>query len=123
MYLLKKGNFEFNKILESGYEIDEQPNTIKKVQFVNGRRKRIDTDYIDCIIKINLGGIDNSDIQTYLTNLTDGPFTYWSYKYNQYKTANFLVTLPSIVTDRAYSTSNYYLGDISITLEKSSDVQ
>lgn len=127
MYLLKKingnSNFTFDKILVSGYEINEQPNTISKVQFVNGNRKRVYTPYEDCIIKVNLGGIDATDFQNYLSNLTDGTYQYWSFKHNAYRTANFLVTMPSIVANNVYSTTNFNLDDISITLEKSSDVQ
>ena len=127
MYLLKKingnSNFTFGKILVSGYEIDEQPNTISKVQFVNGNRKRVYTPYEDCIIKVNLGGIDATDFQNYLSNLTDGTYQYWSFKHNAYRTANFLVEIPSIVANNVYATTNFNLDDISITLEKSSDVQ
>lgn len=127
MYLLKKINtnddFEFTKILKGGYEIDEQPNTISKVQFVNGNRKRVYTNYEDCIIKINLGGIDSTDLQDYIDNLEDGEYQYWSFKYGMYKNANFLVTKPSLVGDSVFNTNNFYLEDISITLEKSSDVE
>ena len=127
MYLLKKINtnddFTFSKILKNGYEIEEQPNTISKVQFVNGNRKRIYTNYEDCIIKINLGGIDATDLQDYLSNLIDGEYQYWSFEHNQYKNANFLVTKPSITASNVYSTTNFDLEDISITLEKSSDVE
>ena len=127
MYLLKKINsggtdFTFSKILAGGYEIDEQPNTISKVQFVNGNRKRIYTNYEDCIIKIKLGGIDASDFQSYLSNLIDGEYQYWSFVHNQYKNANFLITKPSIEAENVYGTTNFNLDDISITLEKSSDV-
>ena len=127
MYLLKKINdndeFTFEKILKGGYEIDEQPNTISKVQFVNGNRKRVYTDYEDCIIKIKLGGLDASDIQDYLDNLEDGEYQYFSFKYNEYRNANFLVTKPSLTGDSVFNTNNFYLEDISITLEKSSDVE
>ena len=127
MYLLKKINnntsFTFEKILISGYEIDEQPNTISKVQFVNGNRKRVYTPYEDCIIKINLGGVDATDFQNYLSNLTDGEYQYWSFKHNEYRNANFLVEMPSIVASNVYAQNNFYLDDISITLEKSSDVE
>lgn len=127
MYLLKKINanddFTFSKILKNGYEIEEQPNTISKVQFVNGNRKRIYTNYEDCIIKINLGGIDATDLQDYLSNLIDGEYQYWSFEHNQYRNANFLVTKPSITASNVYSTTNFDLEDISITLEKSSDVE
>ena len=127
MYLLKKINgnssFTFEKILVKGYEIKEQPNTISKVQFVNGNRKRIYTSYEDCIIKINLGGIDASDFEDYLANLTDGEYQYWSFEHNEYRNANFLITKPSIVANNVYNTNNFYLDDIDITLEKSSDVE
>lgn len=127
MYLLKKVNqndtFEFTKILESGYDIDEQPNTISKVQFVNGNRKRIYTNYTDVVIKVNLGGIDADDLSNYLSNLEDGQYQYWSFKDSQYKNANFLVTKPSIVANKIYDTNNFFIDDFSITLEKSSNVE
>lgn len=126
MYLLKKinnnSNFTFEKILANGYEIEEQPNTISKVQFVNGNRKRIYTDYEDCIIKINLGGLDNSDLSDYLENLIDGEYEYYSFEHSQYKTANFLVTKPSIVANSVLDVDKYLINDLEITLEKSSDV-
>ncbi len=127
MYLLKKINnnntFTFTKILKSGYEIKEQPNTISKVQFVNGNRKRVYTPYEDCIIKINLGGLDASDIQYYLANLIDGEYQYYSIEHNEYRNANFLITKPNLEISSIFDTNNMYLEDISITLEKSSDVQ
>lgn len=127
MYLLKKINgnnsFTFNKILISGYEIEEQPNTISTVQFVNGNRKRVYTDYEDCIIKVNLGGIDASDVEDYLSNLTDGEYEYYSLEHNEYRNANFLITKPSFTINKAFNTNSMYLEDISITLEKSSDVE
>lgn len=127
MYLLKKVNtnstFEFSKILKGGYEIDEQPNTISKVQFVNGNRKRVSTNYEDCIIKVNLGGLDATDLQDYLDNLEDGEYQYWSFAYGEYRNANFLVTKPSLVGNSVYDTDDFYLEDLNITLEKSSDVE
>lgn len=127
MYLLKKVNenddFEFTKILKGGYEIDEQPNTISKVQFVNGNRKRVSTNYEDCIIKVNLGGIDATDLEDYWNNLTDGEYQYWSFAYGEYRNANFLVTKPSLVGNSVYDTDDFYLEDLNITLEKSSDVE
>ena len=122
MYLIKKGNFEFNKILESGYNITQGNNEISKTQFANGKRKKIVTNYVDCVITLNLGGLDNTDLNTYLTNLTDGQFTYYSFINNQYETANFIVNKPSLTVNKMYSTSNYELEDLTVTLEKSSDV-
>ena len=123
--LRKKKNdgtyFDFDKILRSGYEIDEQENVIAKKQMANGKRKQIVTAYIDCTIKINLGLLDNATYQEYKEYLTDGEFQYWSYKYNQMKNANFIITKPSITTEYAYD-NDIGINDMEITLEKSSDV-
>ena len=57
MILLKKKKsdgtyFNFDKILRSGYNIDEQEkeNTAKKM--ANGKRKKIYTSYVDCVMKL-----------------------------------------------------------------------
>ena len=127
MYLLKKINsggtdFTFNKILENGYNIQEQPNTISKVQFVNGNRKRVYTNYEDVIIKVDIGGLNANDTQNYLSNFIDGEYQYWSFKYNTYKNANFIITMPTLVGNKVFDANNYYLEDFTITLEKSSNV-
>lgn len=114
-------NFEFDKILRSGYNIDEQEYEIAKKQMANGKRKKILSSYIDCIIKIDLGLLDNKTYQEYKKQLEDGEYEYWSYKYNQYKKANFILTKPSITTEYAYD-DDIGIDDIEITLEKSSDV-
>ena len=123
--LRKKKNdgtyFDFDKILRSGYEIDEQENEIAIKQMANGKRKKIITSYVDCIININIGLWDNKTYQEYKEYLTDGEFQYWSYKYNQMKNANFIITIPSISTEYAYD-NDIGIDDIKITLEKSSDV-
>ena len=123
MYLIKKGNFEFSKILESGYNITEGPNEISKTQFANGRRKKIVTNYNDCVITINLGGLDNSDLATYLSNLEDGPFTYYSINDSGYKQANFIVTKPELIVNKMYSADNFEMDDLTVLLEKSGDVE
>ena len=65
--LRKKKNdgtyFDFDKILRSGYEIDEQENEIAIKQMANGKRKKIITSYVDCIININIGLWDNKTYQ------------------------------------------------------------
>ena len=115
-------DFEFDKILRSGYNIDEQEYEIAKKQMANGKRKRILSSYDDCIIKINLGLLDNKTYQEYKEQLNDGEFHYWSYKYNQYKKANFILTKPSINTEYAYD-DDIGINDMEITLEKSSDIE
>lgn len=126
MILLKKKKsdgtyFDFDKILRNGYEIDEQENEIAKKQMANGKRKKIITTYVDCVIKINIGLWDNTTYQEYKDYLIDGEFQYWSYKYNQMKNANFIITKPSITTEYAYD-NDIGIDDLTITLEKSSDV-
>ena len=126
MILLKKKKsdgtyFDFDKILRSGYNIDEQENEIATKKMANGKRKKIYTSYVDCVIKINLGLLDNTTYQEYKTYLVDGEFQYWSYKYNQMKNANFIITTPPITTEYAYD-NDIGIDDIEITLEKSSDV-
>ena len=123
--LRKKKNdgtyFDFDKILRSGYEIDEQENEIAIKQMANGKRKKIITSYVDCIININIGLCDNETYQEYKEYLTDGEFQYWSYKYNQMKNANFIITTPPITTEYAYD-DDIGIDDMEIILEKSSDV-
>lgn len=113
--------FEFDKILRSGYNIDEQEYEIAKKQMANGKRKKILSSYVDCVIKIDLGLLDNKTYQEYKEQLEDGEYEYWSYKYNQYKKANFILTKPSITTEYAYD-DEIGIDDMEITLEKSSDV-
>ena len=126
MILLKKKKsdgtyFDFDKILRNGYDIDEQENEIATKKMANGKRKKIYTSYVDCIIKIDLGLLDNKTYQEYKEQLEDGEYEYWSYKYNQMKNANFIITTPPITTEYVYD-NDMGINDIEITLEKSSDV-
>ena len=114
--------FDFDKILRSGYNIDEQPNEIAKKQMANGKRKKIVTSYVDCVISVNLGLLDNKTYQEYKEHLTDGEYRYFSYEDNQMKNANFLITRPSITTEYAYD-DDIGIDDMEFILEKSSDVK
>ena len=124
MILLKKKEnntyFDFDKILVNGYKINEQPNLINKKQFVNGRRKKIITNYTDVVIEINLGCFDGNTLYTYLQKLQDGEYMYYSLKDKQYKSANFIVTLPEQVVNN--SASEVIVDDFTAVLEKSGDV-
>lgn len=124
MILLKKREnntyFDFDKILVNGYKINEQPNLINKKQFVNGRRKKIITNYTDVVIEINLGCFDGDTLYTYLQKLQDGEYMYYSLKDKQYKSANFIVTLPEQTINN--SASEVIVGDFTAVLEKSGDV-
>lgn len=113
--------YDFDKILLSGYEIDEQPNIISKKQFANGKRKKIQTEYTDVIIKVNFGCFDGDTLADYLENLQDGEYQYYSLKDKEKKNANFIVTLP---TQKVQSSANEIIvDDFEAILEKSSDVQ
>ena len=124
MILLKKKEnntyFDFDKILVNGYKINEQPNLINKKQFVNGKRKKIITNYTDVVIEINLGCFDGDTLYDYLQKLEDGEFMYYSLKDKQYKSANFIVTLPEQVVNN--SASEVIVDDFTAVLEKSGDV-
>lgn len=124
MILLKKKvnntYFDFEKILESGYKINEQPNLINKKQMANGKRKKVVTSYTDVIIEINLGCFDGNTLATYLEKLTDGEYQYYSLKDKTNKSANFIVTLPEQVVEN--SASDIIISDFIVLLEKSSDV-
>ena len=113
--------FEFNTILQSGYRINEQQNLISKKQFVNGKRKKINTSYTDVIINLDLGCFDGNTLGECLTNLTDGEYEYYSLKDKKIKNANFIVTLPELQVDN--SACEVFVGDFTATLEKSSDVE
>ena len=122
MYFLKKGTFEFDKLTRDGYDIDEQPNVIAKKQYANGNRKKIITDYTDVVINIIINGLNADDVDTYISNLADGEFEYFSFVDMAYKTANFITTIPKIELMNGYSTDELYFDRLKVTLEKSSDV-
>lgn len=124
MVLLKKINeeneFEFDKILINGYEIDEQPNLINKKQFANGKRKKIITTYTDVIIKLQLGCFDGNTLAEYIEKLTDGQYQYYSLKDKEYKNANFIVTLPTQIIENC--ANDIIVSDFKVLLEKSGDI-
>lgn len=126
MILLKKKNdddtyFDFETILQSGYKITEQPNLISKKQFVNGRRKKIVTSYVDAVINIDLGCFDGNTLAEYVNKLQDGEYQYYSLKDKQMKNANFIVTLPELQVDN--SASEVFVSDFTAILEKSGDAE
>lgn len=121
MYLLKKGDYEFNKILAGGYNIDEQEAVTEIKQFANGKRKKILSGYEDCIITLTFGGLDGKTVKDYIANLIDGEYEYWSVKNGGYKKANFLVTMPS--QSMISALDEQYFDDFEVTLQKSSEVE
>lgn len=124
MYLLKNitKNYTFNNITE--YDIDEQPNLIAKKQFVNGKRKKIITNYIDNKINFSLKGLSGSLVKEYLDNLIDGDlYEYWSIRNNTYKFAYFITTLPELPLVFSIDTDDSMVDKFTITLEKSDEYE
>lgn len=121
MYLLKKDSYEFNKILRSGYKIDEQEVVTEIVQYSNGKRKKIKSGFEDCIITLTFGGLDGNTTKEYIEKLVDGQYQYWSVKNKAYKTANFLVTMPE--QSMISALDEQYFDDFEVTLQKASEVE
>lgn len=124
MYLLKNisKNHTFNNITQ--YLINEQPNIIADKQFVNGKRKKIVTDYTDVIIEINLKGLSGSIAKTYLDNLVDGDiYEYWSIDNNSYGYAYFIVILPALPLSYCLDESHSLVNEFTIILKKSNDYE
>ena len=113
--------YDYEMILQGGYKINEQPNLIAKKQFVNGKRKKIETAYTDVVISIDLGCFNGNTLAECLQNLTDGEYQYYSLKDKVMKNANFIVTLPELQIEN--SASDVFVGDFTAILEKSSDVE
>lgn len=125
MILLRKKEadgtyFDFDKILVSGYHINEQPNEINKVKYVNGKRKKIITTYTDVVINIDLGCFDGNTLAEYLSKLNDGEYQYYSLNDKVMKNINFITTLPEQTIDNC--ADEVIVSDFTALLEKSSDV-
>lgn len=113
--------FDFEKIVESGYELKEDTDRITQ-KFVNGNRKQFVSNYTDVIITINLAPFDLETLVTYLEQLTNGEYQYFSYKDNTYKNAIFIIDeIPPIVTNRTVD-NGCIIDDFSVKLLKAGDV-
>lgn len=113
--------FDFEKIVESGYELKEDTDRITQ-KFVNGNRKQFVSNYTDVIIKVNLAPFDLETLITYLTQLTNGEYQYFSYKDNTYKNAIFIIDeIPPIITNRIIN-NECIIDDFFIKLLKAGDI-
>lgn len=125
MILLKKkisdnNYFEFKKILASGYNIKEDKDRIIQ-KFANGRRKSINSEYTDVIIKINLDTFDLDTTSEYLSYLTAGTYQYYSVKDSTYKETQFIVQgLPENIVKNS-AKENMLIDKYEITLLKAGD--
>lgn len=113
--------FDFEKIVESGYELKEDNDRITQ-KFVNGNRKQFVSSYTDVIITINLAPFDLETLISYLEQLTNGEYQYFSYKDNTYKNAIFIIDeIPPIITNRTLD-NDCIIDDFSVKLLKAGDV-
>lgn len=113
--------FDFEKIVESGYELKEDNDRITQ-KFVNGNRKQFVSSYTDVIITINLAPFDLETLISYLEQLTNGEYQYFSYKDNTYKNAIFIIDeIPPIITNRILD-NDCIIDDFSVKLLKAGDV-
>jgi hypothetical protein len=93
MYLIKKGDYEFSKIAQNGYEIAENvPVILSKKTMANGNIKIVYASNTNTTIKIKFIGLTGAEMAEYLTNFVDGEYSYWSVKTRAYVSANFIVT-------------------------------
>lgn len=126
MILLKKKldnntYFEFDKILSNGYNIKEDFDRITQ-KFANGRRKQFFSDYVDCIITLDLGTLDLETTNKYLNELTEGTYQYYSFQDKKYKETQFILQeKPEIIVDRFYD-KDAIINDFTITLLKAGDL-
>ena len=125
MILLSKKNsdgtyFDFDKILVDGYRIKEDKDRITQ-KFVNGNRKQILSNYLDCIITINFGTFDAATTREYLQKLGSGTYKYYSLNDMTYKEAKFLVNEIPELTVETFISGNATIGDFEITLLRAGD--
>lgn len=90
-YLIKKGNFKFSQILESGYVYDNQPVKLNESQKANGSIKVVYAQYNSLTISITFGNLSGDVIKSYNEQFTDGLYEYWDADSKTYKQANFIV--------------------------------
>lgn len=115
--------FDFDKIIMSGYHIREDKDRITQ-KFINGNRKQFISDYTDVEITIDLGTFDLDTTMSYLENLTDGEYQYFSLETGTYKNCMMIVEeKPEQVIDNAYDINNVYIADFTVKLLRAGEVE
>lgn len=112
--------YEFEKILRSGYNINEDNDRITQ-KFANGHRKQFVSDYKDCIITLNLDTIDIDTTKEYLRQLKSGPYKYYSLENKEYKTAQFIIEKrPELQVNNSIG-DNTEIDEYQVTLLRAGD--
>lgn len=124
MYLLKKGDFEFSKILANGYEIIEnEPNVNSKKTMANGSIRRNFGLMPKTNIKIKFARLDKTEYELYMSKFANDEdiFTYYSPKNGTYLTKKFFVKRPTTNIQYIDNNSAEY-EELEITLEQIDEV-
>lgn len=97
MYLLKKDDFEFSKILANGYQITEnEPNITATKTMANGSIRRNYGLMPKTNIKIKFARLTKQEYETYLDKFSndEDTFTYYSPVNGTYLTKKFYIKRP-----------------------------
>lgn len=125
MYLLKKGDFEFGKILANGYEIIEnEPNINATKTMANGSIRRNYGYMPKTNIKVKFARLTRQEYEDYLEQLQNDEdiFTYYSPINNTYLTKKFYVKRPK--TNIQYiNNSETDFDELEIELEQIDEVE
>lgn len=124
MYLLKKGEFEFSKILANGYEIvEDEPNVNSKKTMANGSIRRNYGFMPKTNINIKFARLTKQEYLTYMSyfNKDEDTFTYYSPKNATYLTKKFFIKRPN--TNIQYIDNNETeFDELEIELEQIDEV-
>ena len=119
-YLIKKDNYKFSQILESGYVYENKPVVLNKSQKADGTIKIIYAQYNELIISITFGNLSGDIIKDYNEHFTDGVYEYWDVDTKTYKQANFIVEKGSKTMLSQNNGERY--DDFDVVLTKASEV-
>lgn len=124
MYLLKKGDFEFSKILANGYEIIEnEPNVNSKKTMANGSIRRNFGLMPKTNIKIKFARLNKTEYELYMSKFQNNEdiFTYYSPKNGTYLTKKFFIKRPTTNIQYIDNNSAEY-EELEIELEQIDEV-
>lgn len=125
MYLLKKDNFEFSKILANGYEIvEDEPNVSAKKTMANGSIRRNYGFMPKTNIKIKFSRLNKEEFELYNSyfDKDEDVFEYYSPKNGTYLEKKFFIKRPS--TNISYiDNSDADFEEFEIELEQIDEVE
>jgi hypothetical protein len=123
MYLLKKGTFEFSKLMRGGYEIREDVRKVLSTsKTASGVIKRTIAKKRTTFIKLTFDAMNETDLALYLNafDVNTASFEYWSPKRKAYCTRTFAVEEPTVTL--LYSEGNKKYSELKVSMEDLSGV-